>query len=192
MSGSRILMKSDIDLDFGNRNEILSHIDYTPAVLDNGSKHLSGIYVTAVPRNPITDLASIDYKMAEDLGYFKIDILNQSVYKLVKSPEHLEHLLSREVNWSRLKDENFVKQLIHIGNYYDLISKLPQPITSIEELALFLAIIRPGKKYLQGLPWDIVRKTVWDRENTDGYAFRKSHALSYSILVTLHMAILEE
>jgi hypothetical protein len=71
-----------------------------------------------------------------------------------------------------------------------MIKKLTEPIDSIEKLAMFLAVIRPGKKHLQGLPWNIIEKTVWDRDNTDGYSFRKSHALAYSYLVILHMALL--
>ena len=185
-------MAGDIDLDFGDRNEILSHIEYTPAILENGTRHLSGIYVTAIPQNPITGMCSFDYKKAEELGYFKLDILNQSVYKLVKSPKHLEELLSKKPNWKRLLDEDFVSKLIHIGNYGDLIKRLPEPITAIEHLAMFLSIIRPGKKHLQGLPWDIVSKTVWDRNLDEGYSFRKAHAISYSLLVGIHMNLLEE
>lgn len=181
----------DVDLDFATRSDILSHIDYTTATLDQSTKHNSGIYVTAIPQNPITGFASLDYKKAEELGYFKLDILTQSVYKLVKSPEHLESLLLKEPNWGKLLDYHFVKDLVHIGNYGNLIKMLPEPITSIEHLAMFLAIIRPGKKHLQGLPWKIVSNTVWDKGD-EGYSFKKSHALSYSILVTLHMALLEE
>jgi hypothetical protein len=185
-------MHADIDLDFGNRNQILELIDYTPATLEDGTRHLTGIYITAIPQNPISGFASIDYIKAEELGYFKLDILNQSVYKLIKSPSHLEELLTREVNWSRLKDDKFVKNLIHIGNYSDTIKRLPEPIDSIEKLAMFLSIIRPGKKHLQGLPWNIIEKTVWDGDNSDGYVFKRSHALSYSYLVILHAALLEE
>lgn len=186
------MIKFDVDLDFGDRNEILSHIDYTPAILEDGVKHNSGIYVTTVPQNPISGFASIDYKKAEDLGYFKLDILNQSVYKLVKSPQHLEELLSKEVNWSKLLEKDFVGQLVHISNYADMIRHLPEPVRSIENLACFLAIIRPGKKHLQGLPWSIVERSVWDKHSDEGYTFKKSHALSYAILVTLHMAALED
>lgn len=186
------MTKADIDLDFGDRSEILSHIDYTPAILEDGAKHNSGIYVSAIPQNPISGFASIDYKTAETLGYFKLDILNQSVYKLVKSPSHLEELLAKERNWKLLLDSAFVAKLVHVGNYADLIKHLPEPIDSIKKLAMFLSIIRPGKKHLQRLPWSIVEKTVWVKESDEGYSFKKAHALSYSLLVTLHMALLEE
>jgi len=182
----------DIDLDFGSRDELLKFIDYTSASLEDGKKHASGIYVTAIPQNPLTGFSSINYKEAEELGYFKLDILNQSVYKMIKSPEHLEELLSKPIPWHRLQEEKFVEKLIHIGNYFNLIQRLPEPIASIEELAMFLAILRPGKKHLQGLPWHIIEKSVWDRESTDGYTFRKAHGLAYSYLVSLAMRAIDE
>ena len=40
-----------------------------------------------------------------------------------------------------------------------------------------------------GLPWKEVAKTVWDK-GTDGYTFKKSHAISYSWLVAVHMNLL--
>jgi hypothetical protein len=189
------MIKADVDLDFGDRSEILSCIDYTPATMKKDNeivKHPSGIYITAIPQNPISGFASIDYKTAETLGYFKLDILNQSVYKLVKTPEHLEQLLAKEVNWPKLLDKEFVSKLVHIGNYADMIRLLPEPIQSIEHLAMFLSIIRPGKKHLQRLPWSIVEKSVWDKHTEEGYSFKKAHAISYSLLVTLNMALLEE
>ena len=182
----------DIDIDFGDRNLLLEGLQYTDATLQDGKRHPSGIYVTAVPQNAITGRCSFDYKTAGSLGYFKLDLLNQSIYKMVKSPEHLEDLLSKPVPWARLKDAEFVKKLVHIGNYSELIRRLPEPITTIEQLAMFLAIIRPGKKHLQGKSWAEISNTVWNREEGAGYSFKKSHSLAYSHLVVLNMAILEE
>lgn len=182
---------SDVDLDFGDRNQILSLIDYTAASLENGEKHNSGIYITAIPQNILTGTASINYKLAEDLGYVKLDILNNHLYSLVKSPEHLEDLLSRPIHWKRLLDSNFVSKLIHIGNYADTIKRLAEPIDSIEKLSMFMACIRPGKKYLLGKPWNEVGKTVWDQD-AEGYTFKKSHSLAYSIGITINIALLEE
>ena len=56
---------------------------------------------------------------------------------------------------------------------------------------MFLAIIRPGKKHLMGKSWSEISKTVWDK-GTDGYVFKKSHAISYSWLVAVHMNLLRE
>ena len=182
----------DVDIDFKNRNEILALIDHTPAILVDRTKHATGIYATAIPQNPITGYASLDYKKAEELGYFKFDFLNQSVYKQVKSPEHLEKLLTKEVNWNKLKDKNFVRGIVHIGNYANLIHRMPEPIDSIEKLAMFINLLRPGKKHLQGLPWNIIEKTIWDRDESDGFSFKRSHSLAYSYLIILAMALKEE
>jgi hypothetical protein len=182
----------DIDLDFSDRNQILQLIEHTPAILENGTKHPTGIYLTAIPQNPISGFASLDYKKAEEFGYFKIDFLNNSVYKLIKSPAHLEELLAKKVNWKRLLDKEFVSKLVHIGNYADMIKKLTEPIDSIEKLAMFINLIRPGKKHLQGLPWNIVEKTIWNKTSEEGYSFKKAHSYAYAILILLHISILEE
>lgn len=183
---------ADIDIDFFDRHKILSLIDYTPAVLENGTTHNSGIYVTEIPKNIITGAASIDYKKAEELGYFKLDILNNSFYKEIKSPEHLEKLLADSIDWDKLKNPLFVKQLMHIGNYYDIISRLPEPIDSVYKLAIFLAMLRPGKKHLLGKLWDVAEKTIWEKDNTQGYFFKKAHAIAYAELVALQMRLLVE
>jgi hypothetical protein len=67
---------------------------------------------------------------------------------------------------------------------------MPESIDSITRLAMFLAIIRPAKKHLIGLPWVEVNKTVWDK-NDDGYSFKKSHAIAYAHLVVVHMNLLD-
>jgi DNA polymerase III alpha subunit len=56
---------------------------------------------------------------------------------------------------------------------------------------MFLALIRPAKKHLIGQYWSEVSKTIWDK-NTEGYSFKKSHAVAYAQLVVVHMNLLEE
>ena len=68
---------------------------------------------------------------------------------------------------------------------------MPESVNSIPRLAMFLAIIRPGKKHLISKTWKEVAKTVWDKDHT-GYTFKKSHAIAYSHLVVVHMNLLEE
>jgi len=190
------ILQADIDLDFGNRDQLLSCIAYTPATIvdkiGNISRHNSGIYITAIPQDVLTGMSSIDYKKAEELGYVKLDILNNHLYSQIKSQEYMDELLDRPIHWNRLLDAEFVKHLIHIGNYADMIKKLAEPIDSIEKLSMFLAIIRPGKKYLQGLPWDIIEKSVWRKEESDEYSFKRAHAISYSIAITLQIRLLED
>ena len=182
---------SDVDIDFGNREDILAHIRHIPAAMREVNpirKHSTGIYVTDIPYDPINDMASIDYKKAEDRGYLKLDFLNVHVYNKVKSEEHLIELM-KEPDWSKLKDKLFVEQLIHLNNHYNSIQKMPEPINSIPRLAMFLAVIRPAKKHLIGKTWNEIAKTVWDKGD-DGYHFKKAHAISYSWLVAVHMNLL--
>lgn len=185
--------KSDIDIDFGDREKILSVIEHTPAAMRKVSpmrKHATGVHVTEVPYDPIYDMASIDYAEAENRGYFKLDLLNVHVYNQVRDERHLIELMC-DPDWSRLKNRDFVEKLIHLGNQYNALRSMPEPVDSIPRLAMFLALIRPGKKHLQGKLWKEVAKTVWDKGN-DGYTFKKSHAIAYAHLVVVHMNLLEE
>jgi hypothetical protein len=182
---------SDIDIDFGDRDTLLKLISHTRAAMRNGKpirNHATGIYITDVPYDPVHNIASIDYTAADKRGYFKLDLLNVHVYTQVRDEQHLLELM-REPNWSKLKDPVFVEKLIHLNNQYYNLQKMPESIDSITRLAMFLAVIRPGKKHLIGLPWQEVAKTVWDK-GTDGYTFKKSHAISYSWLVAVHMNLL--
>jgi hypothetical protein len=184
---------SDIDIDFGSRDKILSLIEHTPAGMRKITpmrKHATGVYVTDIPYDPVNDMASIDYKDAESRGYFKLDLLNVHVYDQVRDEKHLIDLM-REPNWGLLKDKDFFSKIIHINNHYDTMISMPEPIDSIPRLAMFLAIIRPGKKHLVGRTWKEVSKTVW-RSSTDGYSFKKSHSIGYAHLVVVNMNLIDE
>lgn len=184
---------SDIDIDFGDREKILSLIEHIPASMRKVSpirKHATGIHVTDIPYDPVNDMASIDYADAEKRGYLKLDFLNVHVYNQVRDEVHLIELM-REPNWDNLRNSGFVEKLIHLGNHYSTLRSMPEPVNTIPRLAMFLAIIRPGKKHLIGKTWAEVAKTVWDKDNT-GYSFKKSHAVAYAHLVVVHMNILEE
>lgn len=184
---------SDIDIDFGDREKILSLIDHIPAAMRKVNpmrKHATGVHVTEIPYDPVNDMASIDYAEAEKRGYLKLDLLNVHVYNQVRDEKHLIELM-RDPDWSRLKNRDFVEKLIHLGNQYSTLRSMPEPIDSIPRLAMFLAIIRPGKKHLIGKSWKDIAKTVWDK-GSDGYTFKKSHAIAYAHLVVVHMNLLEE
>ena len=94
-------------------------------------------------------------------------------------------------NWELLKKKEFVEQLVHLGNHYNNLQKMPEPVDSIPRLAMFLACIRPAKKHLIGKTWSEVSKTVWDKVD-DGYSFKKSHSIAYAHLVVVHMNLLEK
>lgn len=186
-------MSADIDIDFADRDTILKLIQHTPARQVTQSqvrRHNSGVYVTDIPQDPINGCAAIDYETAEQRGYFKIDFLNMNVYKLVKSPEHYQEMLAATPPWDRLwQDTEWSRQLVHVGNYTDLLKNM-KPIT-IPQMAAFISIIRPGKAHLQNRPWKDVFASVWDGDDSQGYTFKKSHAVSYAALVALHMNLLD-
>jgi hypothetical protein len=187
-------MSADIDIDFADRESILKLIDTTPACqLHQGQirRHNSGVYVTDIPYDPVNQCAAIDYETAEQRGYFKIDLLNMSVYNLIKSPEHYAEMQTQEPPWSRLwTDSNWASQLAHVGNYTGLLATMRPD--SIPRMAAFISIIRPGKAHLQNRPWAEVFESVWDGDDSRGYTFKKAHAVSYAALVALHMNLLNQ
>lgn len=187
-------MSADIDIDFADRESILKLIDSVPArQLHQGQvrRHNSGVYVTDIPYDPVNQCAAIDYELAEQRGYFKIDFLNMTVYNLVRSPEHYSEMQAQEPPWSRLWcDSEWAKQLAHIGNYTGLLATMRPD--SIPRMAAFISIIRPGKAHLQNRPWAEVFESVWDGDDSRGYTFKKAHAVSYAALVALHMNLLSQ
>ena len=187
-------MSADIDIDLADREQLLKLIDATPARQTQEGRvrrHNSGVYVTDIPYDPIHQCAAIDYETAEQRGYFKIDLLNMTVYNLVQSPEHYEQMLSTEPQWDRLwTDSNWAKQLVHVGNYTELLKSMKPD--NIPRMAAFISIIRPGKAHLQNQPWPAVFDSVWDGDSSRGFVFKKAHALGYARLVALHMNLLSQ
>ena len=183
-------MSADIDLDFADRDKTLTLIQHVPARQSNGRRHNSGVYVTEIPRDPITGCAAIDYETAERRGYFKIDFLNMGVYQLIRDPAHYQEMLAPPP-WTRLwEDTAWASQLVHVGNYTGLLSSMRPD--SIPRMAAFISIIRPGKAHLQDRPWTEVFESVWDGDESQGYTFKKSHAISYAALGSLHMNLLNQ
>jgi uncharacterized protein YkuJ len=187
-------MSADIDLDLADRNQLLKLIDAVPARQQHQGqvrRHNSGVYVTDIPYDPVNECAAIDYEEAEQRGYFKIDLLNMSVYELIKNPEHYQEMLNTTPPWERLwTDPEWAKQLVHVGNYTDLLHSMKPD--SIPRMAAFIAIIRPGKAHLQNQPWEEVFKLVWDGDSSRGFVFKQSHSISYAMLVSLHMNLLNQ
>ena len=185
-------MSADIDIDFADREQILKLVRHVPAMqIHQGQvrRHNSGVYITDIPMDPINQCASIDYAEAEDRGYFKIDFLNMSVYQLIKDQTHYKYMLDAVPPWDRLwKDPEWASQLVHVGNYTELLHSMRPE--SIPQMAAFISIIRPGKTHLQNRPWKDVFDNVWDNDNSRGFVFKKSHAISYAHLVSLHMNLL--
>jgi hypothetical protein len=185
-------MSADIDIDLANRDQLLQLIQAIPARQVNNNqvrRHNSGVYATDIPWDPVNACAAIDYETAEQLGYFKIDLLNMSVYQLIKTPDHYQQMLQQEPPWSRLwTDSAWARQLAHVGNYTDLLVSMKPD--SIPRMAAFISIIRPGKAHLQNKDWNTVFESVWDGDDSRGFVFKKSHAISYAALVALHMNLI--
>ncbi len=183
----------DIDIDFLNRSNVLDVIQHIPASLEDGKKHNTGVYCHAIPVNPLTGNANINYKEAEDRGYFKIDFLNVSAYDGVRSEEHLKELLAAEPLWDLLEDPAVCDQLFHINGYHNLIAKLKPK--SIEELSMFLALLRPGKKHLipvcEKEGFQGIQQEIWTKTD-DAYFFKKAHAVAYAHVIVVQLNLICE
>ena len=181
----------DVDIDVADRTKLLKLFSgWTTARLEDNSRHNTGVYFTDIPYDAVTDCASIEHKTAEQLGYFKLDILNVSVYQLVQSNDHLQQMLDREPTWAKLwTDPEFVQQIIHIGSYYNLLREMKPD--SLERMAMFLALIRPSKRHLIGKDWKTVAQHIWTKPTDGSYYFKKSHSVGYAHLVKVHMNLLD-
>jgi hypothetical protein len=186
----------DIDIDFADRNAALALVSHIPASILRDSKlekHNTGVYFHGVPIDPITDLSSIDYREADQRGWYKIDLLNVGVYEKVKSEQHLIQLMETELNWELLTYPEFNSKLIHLGNYANLVAELKP--ASVTDIAMILALIRPGKKHLIQECKDYGFSKIEDRiwiPTADGYYFKKAHAISYAMLVYVNANLLVE
>jgi len=181
----------DIDIDFFDRDIALKLLKHIPASrIDNDEikKHNTGVYLHQVPTDPLTGLASLDYDDAEKRGYFKVDFLNVSIYKDIKSEEEILNLLKIEPLWDLLEQKEFCDLIFHVNGYHDLVARLKP--RSIEQLAMFLAILRPGKKHLvptcETKGWDSIKDEIWEKTD-DSYSFKKSHAVAYAHAIVVQM-----
>ena len=183
----------DIDIDFANREQALEFFEYTTAVRKDGNefkKHNTGVYFTSIPRDARSNTSTIDYKEAEQRGYFKVDFLNVGIYEGVKNEEHLVKLMNTEPLWELLLDDSFTDLLFHVNGYGSLLRQMKP--TSINELAMCLALIRPAKKHLIGKDWTEIGTTIWEKPANGDYYFKKAHAVAYAMVVAVQMNLICE
>lgn len=181
-------ISTDIDIDFKNRNDALAVLPHISASMINQGKtarHNTGVYFQNIPVDPLTGLASIPYGKAEDMGYFKIDFINNSVYENVKNTEHLDKLMSMEPSWELLDDPDVVSMLAHIHSHFDVVSTIKPK--SVEDLAVVLALIRPGKKHLLNKTRSEIDAEVWLPPTDGSYTFKKSHSFSYAVSIVVQL-----
>ena len=183
----------DVDIDCANRDRVLKYMRHIPAsIAKDGklTKHNSGVYFQNIPTEPLAGYASIDHKVAESQGYFKIDFLNNYIYKDVKDIAHLDELVEREPMWELLEHSEVVEQLYHINRHYDIVRDYKPK--SVMELAMILAIIRPAKRHLIGQSFDIISETVWDQPTSGEYHFKKAHAVAFALAICVQLNLLVE
>jgi len=181
----------DVDIDMANRDDFLKLVNVTPASIKKDgefTKHNTGVYFQDIPMFPLEGFSSIDHKDAEEQGWFKLDVLNNSVYVDIENETHLNKLLETEPMWELFEHKEVVEQLFHINNHFEIVSQhKPQ---TVEQLAMILAMIRPGKRYLVGRSWEEIEADVWVK--TDDYFFKKSHAIAYALTIIVQLNLLCE
>jgi hypothetical protein len=177
----------DVDIDVSNRDIIIEELDHITVAMkthDGFKKHNTGIYVQDVPFDPHTGLALFDHKDKNYKDISKIDILNFNVLKNFISSDQLATLINMEPDWTLLNDRDFVERTTHIHKWFELIQK--KKIDSVDKLAMFLGIIRPGKESLRYKPWNEIEESVWQYADS-GYVFKKSHAYGYALTIVALM-----
>ena len=183
----------DIDLDFFNREDVLTHFKHITASReekDELKKHNTGVYFHNAPIDPFTERCTLDHKIADERGYFKIDMLNVHIYEQVKDEEHLNNLMRKEPIWQLLEHEDFSEKVFHLSGHSELLKQLKP--TSVEQLAATLAIIRPAKRYLAKESWQTIMNEVWEKPTSGEYYFKKAHAVAYAHAIVVHMNLICE
>lgn len=183
----------DIDIDCADRSQVISLFNCVPASIVKDSKytkHNTGVYFQDIPVSPLDGFSSIDHKQAEQQGWFKVDFLNNNIYKDVRDPAHLTQLINTDPMWELLQHDEVIEQLYHINNHADIV-KAYNP-SSILELAMILAIIRPAKKHLVGKSFSEIAKTVWEKPLDGEYYFKKAHAVAFATAIVVQLNLLCE
>lgn len=183
----------DIDIDVADRDLVLRNLPHVPASIRHSdgtySRHNTGIYLQSIPVLPLQGISAIDYESAEQDGWLKIDILNNHIYRQVRDNDHLEQLMNTEPMWEMLCYPEFTEQLFHVGNYVDVLAAYKP--NSVEQLAMILAMIRPGKRHLLGKSWAELEREIWV-PLAEGYQFKRAHAISYAMVIVVQMNLICE
>lgn len=153
--------------------------------------HPCGVYFQEVPTDPISGLAAAPYELLEELGGFKIDFLHLRVYDHFSDRAEIQELLTIDPDWSLLLHQSVVSELFQISKHFDLVSKV-RP-TSVLELADCLALIRPQKRFMLNyyLRDPSAARADLYRVDGDGYAFKKSHAISYALVIVIQLHLIK-
>lgn len=187
----------DVDLEVMHREDV---VELFPTVIPASQithdarqvKHISGIYFQNIPINPLTKLAVFPYEEAEDLGFYKIDLLScPNPYDGIESMDELQALLDQPIQWDWFHDTGFVSSLFHFNGTVHQDLSMAEVVAyyapqSIEDLAMLVAIKLPPKKHLIGEDWATIRAEIWKPEpDRDGKPFKKSHSIAYALVAAL-------
>lgn len=183
-------MATDIDIDFADRHAALVDLPHVAAVEKAKRKrHQSGVYFQDIPTDPLDHMAVWDYERAADAGFLKVDFLTNNVYRDVRDEEHLIELLVRDPPWEAFEVPEIVQTLIHIGNHWAVVNQIKP--RSVVDLAICLALVRPGKRHLIGRTRTEIDQEIW-QPCDGGYFFKKSHAIAYASAIVVQLNLLVE
>ncbi len=188
-------VSTDVDIDVFGREDILKGVECIYGRIDRPDgkfeKHNTAVFFQNMPRDPTTNISTLDHKVAKDYGYFKIDFLNVNMYEGVKNENHLLYLIDKEPPWDFFQYGEVTDQLFHLNGHSELIKRFAPK--SVEDLAMVLAIMRPGKAYLQRENWDKIKREVWLKTaDADSYQFKRAHGIAYAIAICVHLNLLIE
>ena len=168
---------TDIDIDVPDRKIVdefkLPHYKASMVHNDIIKEHNCGIYFQKIPTLFNTNISTIPYDKAPEYGYFKVDILTNSVYTDIVDEEDMNRLIGTEPDWDLMRVPEHVRKLTQIHNHYDTIQKwLPN---NVLQLAMLLAMIRPSKSYLidTAKSWDSISKVIWIKPEGNVPYFKK-------------------
>jgi hypothetical protein len=183
----------DVDIEVKNRDDVAKlfpeAIVASQIANNRLVRHNSGLYFQNIPVHPLSGLAALPYEEAEDIGFYKVDLLSCPFpYQDIESMEDLRDLLATPIDWMWFTDADFVSGLFHLNGAYDGEIRFADIVAayepkSIMDLAMLIAIKLPGKKHLIGEPWETVRGAIWVKETTGLPQFKKSHSVAYALAV---------
>lgn len=185
---------TDVDIDVFGREKILEGVECIFGRIDRANnkieRHPTGVYFQNIPRDPVTNMSTLDHRIASDYGYFKIDFLNVNMYENIRDEDHLLVLINRDPPWDFFEYKEITDKLFHLKGHSDLLVKYKPK--SVEDLAMILAIIRPSKSHLRNASWDKIKEEVWIKTGDDTYFFKRSHSISYALAIIVNLNLLIE
>jgi hypothetical protein len=182
---------TDIDIDFPDRDRALSNLVHVAAsMVQRGQsvRHPTGVYFQNVPTDPITGLSSFNYEQAADNGYFKVDFLNNTIYADVRDEEHLIELMA-DPDWDLFEIEEVVGMLAHIHNSFGMVRQIKP--RNVNDLAVVLALMRPGKRHLMGRTREEIDAEIWTA-SVDEFVFKRAHAIAYAVSIVVQLNLICE